>query len=206
MQRTYRVDGTGLGLRRPHVGLLQDHIHDEIAFFEVAPENWLGVGGRLGEAFDRISHERPLLSHGLLLDLGGPDPLDMPSIERIKGFLDRHRAVIYGGHLSFCGASGQLFPVHTIDPNYLPLAASAQTTRIAAFRDGQNDYGFLDLNPAAARLLELIMLGDGLTGREIFARVAAELEQTNVAGLIQAGSTILARMLARDVILGSARA
>ena len=63
-----------------------------------------------------------------------------------------------------------------------------------------------NLNPAAARLLELIMLSDGLTGREILARVAAELAQTNVAGLIQAGGTILARMLARDVILGSASA
>ena len=98
------------------------------------------------------------------------------------------------------------FPVHAIDPDYLPLAAPAQTTRIAAFRDGQNEYGFLDLNPAAARLLELIMLGDGRMGREIFAQVAAELEQTNVASLISAGGTILARMLARDVILGSASA
>ncbi len=63
-----------------------------------------------------------------------------------------------------------------------------------------------NLKPAAARLLELIMLGDGRMGRKIFAQVAAELEQTNVASLISAGGTILARMLARDVILGSASA
>lgn len=98
------------------------------------------------------------------------------------------------------------FPVHAIDRDYLPLVAPAQTTVIAAFRDAQLEYGFLDLNPAAARLLELIMQGEGLTGREIFTRIATELGQTNIAGLIEAGATILARMLARDVILGRANA
>ncbi len=98
------------------------------------------------------------------------------------------------------------FPVHAIGRAYLPLVAPAQTTVIAAFRDTQHEYGFLDLNPAAARLLELIMRGEGLTGREIFSRIATELGHTDLAGLIEAGGTILARMLARDVILGSASA
>ena len=98
------------------------------------------------------------------------------------------------------------FPVHAIGPDYLPLQAPPQATCIAAFRDGRNEYGFLDLNPATARLLELIVQGEGLTGREIFARIALELDQTNIAGLIEAGATILARMLARDVILGTASA
>lgn len=98
------------------------------------------------------------------------------------------------------------FPVHAIGSAYLPEVAPAQTTVIAAFRDTQHEYGFLDLNPAAARLLELIMLGEGLTGREIFSRIATELGQADLAGLIEAGGTILARMLARDVILGSASA
>ncbi len=109
MQRSYRVEGTGLGLRRTHMGPLQDHIPDEISFFEVAPENWLGVGGRLGEAFDRVSVQRPLICHGLLLNLGGPDPLDVVFIERIKNFLDSRQAIIYGDHLSFCAAGGQLY-------------------------------------------------------------------------------------------------
>lgn len=98
------------------------------------------------------------------------------------------------------------FPVHAINAEFRPLAPPPQNTHIAAFRDSQHEYGFLDLNAAAARLLELIMTGAGKTGREIFATVAAELGNTDVAGLIEAGGTILARMLARDVILGTARA
>lgn len=98
------------------------------------------------------------------------------------------------------------YPVHAIDANFQPLEAPAQATRIAAFRDSQNEYGFLDLNGAAARLLELIMAGGGHSGHEIFAKLAAELGNDDVAGLIEAGGTILARMHARDVILGTERA
>jgi hypothetical protein len=98
------------------------------------------------------------------------------------------------------------FPVHAIDGDYRPLAPPAQSTCIAAFRDSRHEYGFLDLNPAAARLLELIMAGDGRRGHEIFATIAAELGNPNVAALVEAGGTILARMHARDVILGTARA
>ncbi|MBK6658196.1 MAG: DUF692 domain-containing protein [Proteobacteria bacterium] len=127
MQRTHRVNGTGLGLRRTHLGPLLDHIPDEIDFFEVAPENWLGVGGRIGDAFARISAERPLLCHGLLLNLGGPDPLDIAFIERIKGFLGQHRAVIYGDHLSFCAAGGQLYEL-------LPIPFTAEAVQHVAAR------------------------------------------------------------------------
>lgn len=109
MQRRSSVDGAGLGLRRTHLGPLLDHIPDSIAFFEVAPENWLGVGGRLGAAFERIVCQRPLVCHGLLLNLGGPDPLDIDSLHRIKHFLDRHEVLIYGDHLSFCAERGQLY-------------------------------------------------------------------------------------------------
>ncbi len=97
------------------------------------------------------------------------------------------------------------FPVHAINADYCPLEPPAQPTRIAAFRDTHAEYGFLDLNAASARLLELIMAGEARSGREIFETVAAELGTADVAALIEAGGTILARMIARDVILGSAR-
>lgn len=109
MQRTYPVNGAGLGLRRTHMGPLQDRFPPEIDFLEVAPENWLGVGGRLGEAFERIVEGRPLACHGLLLNLGGPDPLDLDFLARVRAFLDRHDVAVYGDHLSYCAADGQLY-------------------------------------------------------------------------------------------------
>ena len=49
------------------------------------------------------------------------------------------------------------------------------------------------------------MEGRGRSGRQIFETIAAELNTPDVAALIEAGGTILARMRARDVILGSMR-
>ena len=49
--RNRPVHGTGLGLRRALLGPLQaadpDRLADSVDFMEVAPENWINVGGRL---------------------------------------------------------------------------------------------------------------------------------------------------------------
>ncbi len=127
MRRRHAVAGAGLGLRRTHLGPLLDHVPDEIDFFEVAPENWLGVGGRLGEAFAAVSRRRPLLCHGLLLNLGGPDPLDLAFLARLKDFLAEHDAVVYGDHLSFCAARGNLYEL-------LPIPFTEEAIRHVAAR------------------------------------------------------------------------
>ena len=95
------------------------------------------------------------------------------------------------------------YPVHVIGPEYQPPEAPQEPTRIAAFRDLDNRYGFLDLSNASARLLELIVEAKGLTGREIFEAVAREMGQTDGSALITAGRSILSRMRDRAVILGT---
>lgn len=136
MQRTYPVNGAGLGLRRTHMGPLQDRFPPEIDFLEVAPENWLGVGGRLGEAFERIVAGRPLACHGLLLNLGGPDPLDFEFLARIRRFLDAHDVAVYGDHLSYCAADGQLYELLPI-----PFTAEAVSHVAARIREVQDFLG-----------------------------------------------------------------
>jgi uncharacterized protein len=127
VQQRFPVNGAGLGLRRTHLGPLQEHVPDEIDFLEAAPENWLGVGGRLGLAFERIAAERPLVCHGLSLNVGGPDPLDFGFLSRLKSFLARHAAAIYGDHLSFCAARGNLYEL-------LPVPFTADAVRHVAGR------------------------------------------------------------------------
>ncbi|MEX2480543.1 MAG: DUF692 domain-containing protein [Gammaproteobacteria bacterium] len=130
MQHNYRVNGAGLGLRRPHLGTLQADIPAAIDFFEVAPENWIDVGGRLGEAFRHITQQRPLVCHGLLLNLGGPDPLDRAFLDRIRRFLAAHDVVTYGDHLSFCAAGGHLYEL-------LPIPFTEEAIRHVAGRISQ---------------------------------------------------------------------
>ncbi|HMM77355.1 MAG TPA: DUF692 domain-containing protein [Gammaproteobacteria bacterium] len=109
MTRDFPVAGAGLGLRRAHLGPLLAEVPAAIDFVEVAPENWLGAGGRLGRAFERIAERAPLVCHGLLLNLGGPDPLDLEFLRRLKPFLARHQVRCYGDHMSFCADAGQLY-------------------------------------------------------------------------------------------------
>ena len=96
------VRGAGLGLRRPHLEQLLDRIPQTIDFMELAPENWIGAGGRLSDALENISQSTRLVSHGLLLNLGGPDPLDIEFLSRLKQFLERYGIIFYGDHLTFC--------------------------------------------------------------------------------------------------------
>ena len=118
---------TGLGLRRVLMDPLLDHIPDVIDFFEVAPENWIGVGGRLGRKFRQVTEQRPLLCHGLSLSLGGPDPLDELLLKRIKQFLDQFNVVSYSEHLSSNSVDGHLYEL-------LPIPFTDEAVRFVAER------------------------------------------------------------------------
>lgn len=95
------------------------------------------------------------------------------------------------------------FPVHAIDMDYQPAIAPAEATRIAAFRDTDLRYGFLDLNAPSARLLELVMADSGRTGAELIAQTAADIAHPEPARLLGPGRDILERMRSRGAVLGT---
>ncbi len=112
--RTYPVTGTGLGLRRSLMGPLRDTPPADIDFLEVAPENWIGVGGRMGKDFRWFTERYPFVAHGLSLSIGSPAPLDETFIQRIKRLLDEHGIRFYSEHLSYCSDDGHLYDLMPI--------------------------------------------------------------------------------------------
>ena len=103
-------DSVGLGLRRSLLGSLQAAPTGTFDFLEAAPENWIGVGGTLGDTFAELASRHPLACHGLSLSLGGPAGLDETFLQRLRRFLDAHDVAVYSEHLSACGDSrGQLY-------------------------------------------------------------------------------------------------
>lgn len=64
----------GLGLRRALLDGLREAPAGTFDFLECAPDNWIGVGGRLGEALHDLSSQYPMTCHGLSLSLGGMAP------------------------------------------------------------------------------------------------------------------------------------
>lgn len=91
----------GLGLRRDLAdGLLSDPaVRPD--FLEIAPENWLGIGGRWGEVLHRAAAEYPLTAHGLSLSLGSPEELDWAFVDRLAEFFEEIPVALYSEHLSY---------------------------------------------------------------------------------------------------------
>ncbi len=105
----YPVHGAGLGLRRSFLDAVAEQPPSQVGFWEVAPENWIGVGGRQGRQFRALTERHPFVCHGLSLSIGSPEPLDAELVRRIKGFLHRHGIRVYTEHLSYCSDDGHLY-------------------------------------------------------------------------------------------------
>jgi len=96
------------------MGPLQDHQPEEIDFLEFAPENWIGVGGKLGKNLRYFTERYPIVTHGLSLSIGSPAPLDETFLQRLKRFMDEHHIRVYSEHLSYCSDDGHLYDLMPI--------------------------------------------------------------------------------------------
>jgi len=101
--------GAGLGLRRALLGPLLSMHQGAVDFLEVAPENWIGVGGRFGKQFRQLAERYPIVLHGLSLDIGGPDPVDEDLVRSVRELMGEMDVPLYSEHLSYCAAQGHLY-------------------------------------------------------------------------------------------------
>jgi uncharacterized protein (UPF0276 family) len=103
------LHGAGLGLRRALLGPLLSMDQGAVDFMEVAPENWIGVGGRFGRKFMQLAERYTIAFHGLSLDIGGPDPIDTELVRSVRKLMDQVGAPLYSEHLTYCAAEGHLY-------------------------------------------------------------------------------------------------
>ena len=119
--------GAGLGFRRELLPALIDLVPDAIDFFELAPENWIDLGGRFGRDLRGFTERYPFVCHGLSLSLGGPTPLDEMLLKRIRQFMDAHGIALYTEHLSYCSDDGHLYDL-------LPIPFTEEAVHYVAAR------------------------------------------------------------------------
>ncbi len=112
--KSFPVSGAGLGLRRSLLDELETLSTDDVEFMEVAPENWIRLGGRMGKKFRQYTEKFPFVCHGLSLSIGSTDPLDMSLLADIKEFINIHNIRYYTEHLSYCSDSGHLYDLMPI--------------------------------------------------------------------------------------------
>lgn len=70
-------------------------------FIEVAPENWMGIGGYWKRELKKVLEKYPLYCHGLSLSVGSPEGIEIDFVKKVKAFLDETQAVFYSEHLTF---------------------------------------------------------------------------------------------------------
>ncbi|WP_192482762.1 MULTISPECIES: DUF692 domain-containing protein [Cysteiniphilum] len=92
----------GIGLRREHLEILAcKPKHELINFLELAPENWINMGGTYQCLLQQIASKYPLIAHGLNLSIGSSVALNTSFLKEVKLFLDEYNISIYSEHLSF---------------------------------------------------------------------------------------------------------
>ncbi len=127
------LSGAGLGLRREMLsGDFQLSLTD-IDFLEVAPENWMFLGGRFAKQFQALAEQIPITLHGLSLNIGGFTPIDVDLVNNVKQFIQRYNCPFYSDHLTFCADQGHLYDLMPI-----PFTEEAVTAVAARIRQVQD--------------------------------------------------------------------
>lgn len=121
------ITGAGLGLRRSMLSEISAGVSPSADFLEVAPENWIGIGGRFGRRFRELTERYAFVAHGLSLSLGGPAPLDQNLLLSVRDFLREHNILAYSEHLSYCSDEGHLYDL-------LPIPMTDSAARYTAER------------------------------------------------------------------------
>ena len=139
------IHGVGLGLKRelmPQIqNLYQDPSIANINFVEIAPENWIGAGGKAEQDLAWFVERYPIVCHGLCLSLGGPDPLNIGFIKQVKAFLAQHKIPLYTEHLSYCSDIQQCKPGYLYDLLPIPFTEEAVHYVAARIRQTQDILG-----------------------------------------------------------------
>ena len=135
------IKGVGLGLKRELIPQIQrlfdaadipDPVIANINFVEIAPENWIGAGGKAAADLAWFVERYPIVCHGLCLSLGGPDPLNVGFLKQVKQFLSANKIPLYTEHLSYCsdiqhGEAGYLYDL-------LPIPFTEEAVKYVAQR------------------------------------------------------------------------
>lgn len=124
----FHVQGAGLGLRRSLLGeIVKNPPAQTVDFYEIAPENWITLGGQFGKQFRALTERFDFVCHGLSLSLGSSDPLDEKLVLDIKQFMAEHQIKLYSEHLSYCSHGGHLYDL-------MPIPFTEDAVRHVALR------------------------------------------------------------------------
>jgi len=97
--------GLGIGLRTVHFGHILKN-WPKVDWFEILSENFMHTGGRPMYILDQIAERYPIVMHGVSMNIGSKDPLDMDYMRELKVLRERCGARFVSDHICWTGVDG----------------------------------------------------------------------------------------------------
>jgi hypothetical protein len=123
-----QLRGVGLGLRWALAEDIIERPPPELAFLEVAPENYMRRGGLFPASLQACAERWPIVTHGLTMSLGGIDPIPSDYLATLASFARRVSTPWHSDHLCFTVAGG------TVTHELLPLPFTREAAEHVAVR------------------------------------------------------------------------
>lgn len=95
----------GVGLKPQHYSSVLS-IRPDVAWFEVHPENYFGLGGLPHRQLEAVRRDYRLSFHGVGLSLGSAGPIDLAHVGQLKRLIARYRPGLVSEHLSWSAVDG----------------------------------------------------------------------------------------------------
>lgn len=162
------MHNAGLGLRRAFLDEVAELPPENVSFYEVAPENWMTIGGKLGKQFRALTERFDFVCHGLSLSLGSTDPLDEAFVSDVKDFMREHGILLYSEHLSYCSHQGHLYDLMPI-----PFTAEAVEHVVKRIKRVQD---ILEQKIAIENVSYYVAPGQEMAETDFFNAVVAEAD------------------------------
>src|SRR5262249_19563840 len=109
--------GVGIGLRSQHYHDILER-RPEVPWFEAISENFMGFqggsgqqntwqGGRPLEFLTKIRRDYPVVLHGVSMNIGSTDPLNIDYLKRLRLLADQIEPGFVSDHLCWTGVAGE---------------------------------------------------------------------------------------------------
>ena len=100
------IQGFGVGLRTEHYAAFESEPQPRVDWLEILSENYMVPGGAPLWHLDRIRQDFPMVMHGVSLNIGSTDPLNLDYLRDLKTLIQRVQPAWVSDHLCWTGVNG----------------------------------------------------------------------------------------------------
>lgn len=133
----YPALGFGLGLRAEHYDEILAQLPKGVEWFEIISENFIEAHRGYRDFLADLRADYPIVMHGVGMSVGGPDPLNLEYVKKIKALADFLQAPWISDHVCWTGMHGK----NTHDLLPLPYTEESLRHIVARIKQVQDVLG-----------------------------------------------------------------